>query len=110
MLGWEQLHVLGYPVWGPGARAAGVDPCHSLGNESMHEQKIVGKPIHPCFVSISCSNKTNSLAKDVVDTSYISECSLRTISGNGMSLACAGFTLLMAVLCTDDRAQAPVGQ
>lgn len=25
MLGWEQLHVLGYPVWAPGATAAGVE-------------------------------------------------------------------------------------
>lgn len=25
MLGWEQLHVLGYPVWKPGAAAAKVD-------------------------------------------------------------------------------------
>lgn len=49
MLGWEQLHVLGYPVWERGARAAGVDPCHPLGNTSIHDiwfhlQIIVGKP------------------------------------------------------------------
>lgn len=27
LLGWEQLHVLGYPTWGHGARAAGVESC-----------------------------------------------------------------------------------
>jgi hypothetical protein len=38
-----------------------------------------------------------------VDTSYLTEASLRKIAGNGMSLACAGFVLLMAILCTEDR-------
>lgn len=42
-------------------------------------------------------------AQDTVDTSYLTEASLRSMSGNGMSLACAGFALLMAVLCVEDR-------
>jgi hypothetical protein len=30
MLGWEQMLVLGYPVWGPGAKAAGVEACQKF--------------------------------------------------------------------------------
>ena len=43
------------------------------------------------------------LSKEHVDVSYLSESCLRTISGNGMSVACAGFALLMAVLFVEDR-------
>ena len=42
-------------------------------------------------------------AEDCVDTSELTEASLRTIAGNGMSLACSGFALLMAVCCLDDK-------
>ena len=42
-------------------------------------------------------------AQDCVDTSELTEASLRTIAGNGMSLACSGFALLMAVCCLDDK-------
>ena len=41
--------------------------------------------------------------QDVVDLANFTEASLRSFSGNGMSLACAGFVLLMTVLCVEDK-------
>lgn len=40
-----------------------------------------------------------------MNVDYLSESALRSISGNGMSLPCAGFVLLMTVLCVADRMQ-----
>lgn len=45
---------------------------------------------------------TKVLFQDPVDTSSTSQSSLRSMAGNGMSLPCAGFTLLMALLCVED--------
>ena len=43
MLGWEQLHVLGYPTWGPGARAARVDPCQILWKQCIKNNLILSQ-------------------------------------------------------------------
>lgn len=43
------------------------------------------------------------LSQDEVALDYLSTSQVRSISGNGMSLRCAGFCLLMAVLCVSDR-------
>ena len=43
------------------------------------------------------------LAKDPIDTSEVRVSALRSMAGNGMSLPCAGFTLLMAVLFVEDK-------
>ncbi|CAL1162299.1 unnamed protein product [Cladocopium goreaui] len=40
---------------------------------------------------------------DPIDTSEVRESALRSMAGNGMSLPCAGFTLLMAVLFVEDK-------
>lgn len=99
MVGWEQLHVLGFPTWGPGARAARVEPRH-MGKRTCIDVSRV------CLIQFedSLSNvATICSSKDTVDVSYLSESCLRSISGNGMSVACAGFAVLMAVLFVEDR-------
>jgi|Cyp2metagenome_2_1107375.scaffolds.fasta_scaffold212186_2 hypothetical protein len=44
-----------------------------------------------------------SVAQDPVNLDNFTEASLRRMSGNGMSLPCAGFVLLMAVLFVEDK-------
>ena len=46
--------------------------------------------------------ETTPGCKNPVDVASVSESSLRTMSGNGMSIPCAGFVLLMAVLFVED--------
>lgn len=43
------------------------------------------------------------LYKDYVDFSDYTAASVRKMAGNGMNIPCAGFTLLMAVLCIDAK-------
>ncbi|CAL1151356.1 unnamed protein product [Cladocopium goreaui] len=63
-----------------------------LGKEQLH---ALGFP---------CSTRGAAAARtDAVGVDYLSEAALRSISGNGMSLPCAGFILLMTVLCVSDR-------
>lgn len=40
---------------------------------------------------------------DYVDFSDYTAASVRKMAGNGMNIPCAGFTLLMAVLCIDAK-------
>ncbi|CAK9048384.1 unnamed protein product [Durusdinium trenchii] len=63
-----------------------------LGKEQMH---ILG---FPCIAEAA-----NAARVDYVYLDHISESSLRSISGNGMSLPCAGFIMLMTVLCVSHR-------
>lgn len=52
----------------------------------------------PCWGSGAVAAKV-----DPIDTSKIRQSALRQMAGNGMSLPCAGFTLLMAVLFVEDK-------
>lgn len=46
-----------------------------------------------------------------MDLSDYSESSLRRMAGNGMSIPCAGFVMLMGALCVSDVGHVgPVGQ
>ena len=40
--------------------------------------------------------------EDFTDTSNVSDSALRSMSGNGMSLPCAGFVILMTVLFVEN--------
>ena len=80
MTGREQLNILGYPTFGTGAQAAKVAA-------GLH-----------AFQSVSPS-------KDFCNTDYLKESSMRSMSGNGMSLCCAGFVLLCSVLFIEDVEQ-----
>ena len=118
MLGKEQMHVLGFPCCPPGALAARVDSCLELIEihgvffrvAPSHEPKgissymiMVGSSM---FFSLGPWGKhvfNHSCHKDNVYLDYLSESALRSISGNGMSLPCAGFILLMTLLCVSPR-------
>jgi hypothetical protein len=49
------------------------------------------------------NNIQNPNPQDPVNVDYLTESALRKIAGNGMSLPCAGFILLMTLLCVADQ-------
>ena len=79
MSGREQLAALGYPCTEAVASSA----------------VVVSWPVCP----------DRLLSQDLVDTSGLSEGQLRKMSGNGMSLPCGGFVLLMTLLCVEPKVQ-----
>ena len=71
--------------------------CFWLGNGANTVCRM--KKIQILFIHIILETIS---VQDPMDTMDLSQAALRSMAGNGMSLPCGGFTLLMAILCVED--------
>ena len=100
MLGKEQLSVLGFPCWPKTANAARTVSCleASLLLFWMHSGCVICSPLFSPTPVVSIPRP-----QDTVYVDHLLESALRSIAGNGMSIPCAGFVLLMTLLCVSDK-------
>jgi hypothetical protein len=80
---------------------------HSWGLFFNHSRETIVFRVWSLFQPFMSSTQhhwtVDQQCKDPIDTSKIRQSALRQMAGNGMSLPCAGFTLLMAVLFVEDK-------
>lgn len=93
----ENLNVLGYPCWGPGCQVACVESWPEIQTGDFTPSSYI------CQTKCCGSESFGVCAQDPVDLSDLSESALRSMAGNGMSLCCAGWVLLMTILFVEDK-------